>query len=229
MFKVLTIEREFGSGANSVAQVLSRRLGWKLLDQSLTQEIAHIAGVDVEAARRCDERRDSLMHRLGKVFWRGSFERSLQIGGSDVFDADRMVECVKEVVENAASAGNCIIVGRGAPYFLRNHEDAFHVFLYAPKEEKIRRIRCWGKTEAEAEELVTSVDRDRASFVRHYFGKEWPNRHLYHLMINTIIGDELVADLVQRGMESAARARQLPKAVDSILKFPGGSPATTRK
>jgi cytidylate kinase len=87
-------------------------------------------------------------------------------------------------------------VGRGAPYFLRHRPDAFHVFLYAPMEERIRRVLAMGKQESEAFELVTTIDKERAAFIKRYFNAEWPNRHLYHLMINTKAGDELVIDLI---------------------------------
>ena len=59
-------------------------------------------------------------------------------------------------------------------------------------EEKIRRVRDLGKTEAEAVELVGAIDQERATFVKKYFGKEWPSRHLYHLMINSAVGDDVV-------------------------------------
>ena len=36
MFRIVTVEREFGSGGGGIACELSRRLGWKLWDQQLT-------------------------------------------------------------------------------------------------------------------------------------------------------------------------------------------------
>ena len=99
-------------------------------------------------------------------------------------------------MKRAAAAGNCVIVGRGAPYFLREQPDAFHVFLYAPRTEKIRRLRLIGHSGKEAEELVDTVDRDRIEFVKHYFGADWPTRCLYHMMINTAVGDENVISMV---------------------------------
>jgi cytidylate kinase len=66
------------------------------------------------------------------------------------------------------------------------------VFLYAPREEKIRRLRAAGTGQSEAEELVDTVDRERIAFIKHYFNADWPTRALYHLMINTTIGDEKV-------------------------------------
>jgi len=144
----------------------------------------------------CDERRDSRFHRLAKAFWRGSYQRSMELNTAAPFDTDRFVAISQQVLNKAADAGNCVIVGRGAPYFLRERPDVFHVFLYAPRAEKIRRLRQLGKSNEEAEELVDTVDRDRIEFVRHYFNADWPTRCLYHMMINTAIGNEHVLSAI---------------------------------
>jgi cytidylate kinase len=70
------------------------------------------------------------------------------------------------------------------------------VFLYAPKEEKVRRLLARGKGAKEAEDLVDTVDRERADFIDKYFGVEWPNRSMYHAMINTSIGEQTVVQTI---------------------------------
>ena len=196
MYRVITIEREFGSGAAEIAASLAAHLRWKLWDQALTQEIASVAHVDPSDVMCCDERRDSRFHRLAKAFWRGSYQRSMELNTAAPFDTDRFVAISQQVLNKAADAGNCVIVGRGAPYFLRERPDVFHVFLYAPRAEKIRRLSELGKSNEEAEELVDTVDRDRIEFVRHYFNADWPTRCLYHMMINTAIGNEHVLSAI---------------------------------
>jgi cytidylate kinase len=201
--RTITVEREYGSGGALIARRLAEHLGWKLWDEELTAEIARIAKVDHKAARLCDERMDPLIYRLFRVFARGSYERALPLEGvSSRFDADQMVAMLQEVIEDVASRGNCVIVGRGAPYILRNHSDAFHVFIYAPRDEKIRRIKTLGKTEKEAAQLVSEVDAERASFIRHYFGAEWPCRALYNAMINSKFGDEYVIEMILQHVDA---------------------------
>jgi len=196
VIRTITIEREFGAGGTAIAEKLAERLGWKLWDQNLTAEIARLAQVDRASVERMDERCDSLFYRLMKVYMRGSFERSLPVAGLDHFDADSMVAFMQRLIERAADEGNCVIVGRGAPYLLRHRPDAFHVFIYAPLEEKILRVKASGKNEAEAIELISTIDHERATFVQKYFSKEWPTRHLYHQMINSKVGDEVVVRVI---------------------------------
>lgn len=202
MYKIITVEREFGSGAGDIARDLAEQLGWKLWDGCLTDEVAKLKNVDPSAVMRCDERVDGTLYRLGKVFWRGSYERSMKTANGEPFDTDCMVSAMQQVVEKAAEGGRCVIVGRGAPYFLRQRTDAFHVFLYAARAEKLRRLKELGKSEHEAENLVDTVDRDRILFVKHYFGADWPTRCLYHMMINTSIGNEQVIETVLHTMHS---------------------------
>jgi len=209
--RIVTLEREYGSGGANIAKTLAARLGWKVWDEELTAEIARVAKVDHRAALRCDERCDSLLHRLFKVYARGSYERTLPIEGeAQMFDADRMVAVLHTVVEDVASRGNSVIVGRGAPFILRHRPDAFHVFIYAPVEEKIRRIMTLGRSEKEAAQLVAEVDAERAAFIRHYFNKDWPLRSLYNMMLNSKFGDEHTVGTILQEIASL-NARAVPQ------------------
>jgi cytidylate kinase len=220
MFRLITIEREYGAGAPTISSRLADELGWKLWDHLLTEEIAKTANVDPRAVHRCDERMDSRLHRLSKVFWRGSYERSSPLG-SQIFDTDRMVAMMQEIMNRVGREGNAIVVGRGAPYFLRDHPDAFHVFLYAPRAEKIRRLMADGNTRQEAEELVDSVDRERIAYVKHYFNADWPTRSLYHMMINTAVGDEPVVKTI---LDTMRLLQGKPKATDFEHPTPHATP-----
>jgi cytidylate kinase len=210
MFRVVTIEREYGCGAAAIAAKLAEQLGWKLWDHLLTEEIARIANVHPSAVKRCDERMDSPLHRLSKVFWRGSYERSTTITGQ-IFDTDRMVAMMQEIMNKIGQEGNAVIVGRGAPYFLREHPEAFHVFLYAPRAEKLRRVVADGHPNSEAEELVDTIDRERMAYVKHYFNADWPTRSLYHVMLNTAVGDEPVVKTI---LDTMCLVEGRPKATD---------------
>jgi cytidylate kinase len=199
MFRVITIEREYGCGGGAIAAQLAQHLGWSLWDKRLTEEIARLANVDQSAVKRCDERMDSRLYRLAKTFWRGSHERSAHLT-NQAFDTDCMMEWMEQISARIAREGNSVVVGRGAPFFLRENPEAFHVFLYAPRAEKVRRLLQDGATSQEAEEMVDTVDRERIAFVRHYFNADWPTRSLYHVMINTALGNEAVIETILQTM-----------------------------
>jgi cytidylate kinase len=220
MFRIISIEREYGCGGGAIAAELAHRLGWKLWDQLLTEEIARLANVDCSAVMRCDERMDSSFYRLAKTFWRGSYERSSTLG-THAFDTDCMVSLMEQIAPRIAQEGNAIVIGRGAPYFLREQPDAFHVFLYAPRAEKLRRLLEQGYSHSDAEDLVDSVDRQRVAFVKHYFDADWPTRSLYHVMVNTAMGNESVIETILHTMHMIeglpkATAYEPPKVSSSV-------------
>ena len=196
MIKIITIEREYGCGGGEIARKIADRLGWTLWDQLLTNDIARLIDCDSAEIKCREERVDPLYYRLFKSILRGSFEGSLNVHQLKLLDADSIFRLTQRVVEKAASAGNCVIVGRGGQHFLRDRSDTLHVFLYAPREDKVRRLISGGMVETEAEEAVDTVDQERSAFVDRYFQMKWPNRALYHAMLNTAVGDELVIQTI---------------------------------
>jgi len=115
---------------------------------------------------------------------------SLSVGGTQNPFAGSVP---RESRKKIAQEGNTIVVGRGALYFLRDCYDIFHVFLYAPRAERIRRIIADRGSPKEAEDLVDTVDREPMAFIKHYLNADRPTRALYHMMLNTAVGDELVS------------------------------------
>lgn len=196
MIKLITIEREYGSGGGEIAQLLAKQLGWKLWDQLLTEEIARLAECPKAVVEVREERTDPLYYRLFKSFLRGSYEGSINAHKLKVVDSESILKFTQLVVQHAAKRGNSVIVGRGSQQFLKNRPDALRVFLYAPREDKVRRLLARGKSEKEAEQLVDTVDRERADFIQKYFNVEWPDRAIYHSMINTEIGDDAVVRMI---------------------------------
>ena len=67
MIRIVTIEREYGSGGGEIAQLLATRLGWKLWDQLLTEEIAMLANCSRAAVEVREERTDPLYYRLSQI------------------------------------------------------------------------------------------------------------------------------------------------------------------
>ena len=196
MVRLVTIEREFGAGGAEIARKVADRLGWKLWDHCLTEEIARLMDCPCTAVEEHEEKRNSLQYRLFKSFMRGSFEGTLNVPRMKMVDADCIRQTARRVVLSAAEQGNGVIVGRGSAYYLGDRPDAFHVFVYASFEEKVRRLQAKGKTESEALELAETVDRDRAEYIKKYFDSEWPARQYFHLMINTGLGDDIAVETI---------------------------------
>lgn len=196
MIRVITIDREFGSGGAAIAEQVADRLGWKLWDQRLTDEIAFRMDCERRLVEEREETRDPAYYRLFKAFMHGSFEGTLGAHRSKLVDADCIRDVVRKLLPEVAEAGNCVIVGRGGVYYLGDRRDALHVFIYGLFDDKVRRIRATGKTEQEAIALAEQVDADRASFIQQYFHVTWPERQRFHLMINSSLGEHLAVETI---------------------------------
>jgi hypothetical protein len=203
MFNVITLDREYGAGGSDIAQKLGHRLDWPVWDERLTNEIARVMECDCETVEVREERQDPLYYRLLKAYFRGSTEGVQNAPRLKVVDADCIRETTERVLREAAATDHAVLVGRGSAYYLRDRPDVFHVFVYAPHSEKVRRQQARGESAATAERLAGTVDRGRAAFIKRYFQVEWPDRYLFHLMVNSSIGDEAVVDTIVQSMATA--------------------------
>ena len=205
--RVITLEREYGSGGGAIAGKIAARLGWKLWDHALTEEIARRLDCDCRAVEEHEERPDPAYYRLFKAFLRGSFEGSQNAARMKMVDTECVRDVVRKLLPEIVAAGNCVIVGRGSAYHLGSRTDAFHVFVYATFQERVRRLKETGVTEEEAMELAETVDRDRADFIKRYFDVGWPERHRFHLMVNSSVGEDVAAEIVIDAMARYGKGR----------------------
>jgi|PlaIllAssembly_1097288.scaffolds.fasta_scaffold75430_2 cytidylate kinase len=202
-FRVVTVAREYGSGGAAIATRLAARLGYQLLDRALIGRIADEAHIDPDLARRFDEHVDPWVKRIGRALWYGGFEAVAVVDDSDVVNADRLAVLGGRLIEEAARAGRCVIVGRGGQCLLRGRADVFHVFVYAPREERLRRLRERLGPGAELELVLEETDRERASYIRRHFGEDWLDPRLYHLMVNAVLGEETAVSAILAAFRAA--------------------------
>jgi hypothetical protein len=207
MFRVLTVGREYGSGGGLIARAVAERLGWNLLDKALVEAIARAAQVEHGLARRFDERCDSWLHRVSRRgLWQGGFEGVASPADAKVFDAETMAALGKSLILEAHSRGNCVIVGRGAQCVLQDKEDVLHVFVHAPRSERVERLRSRVPSGSNIEQLMRSTDQQRADFIRLYFGCDWKNLHLYHMLMSSELGEDVVADMIVEAIGRGGKA-----------------------
>jgi cytidylate kinase len=206
MYPVITVAREYASGGGRIAQLLAGRLGWKLLDRCLVEEIAKAASVEPQVAEKYDERPDPWFDRLAETLWQSPGLRGYMGGPvSTWFDGEVAARLTKRVIEEAAGIGDCVIVGRGSQCILQSRGDVFHVFVFAPRVERLGRLRAREPrlTKAEAEKKLDAQDGLRAAYVRDHYGLDWTNRHLYQLMISSSLGEEAAVSIILSALHVA--------------------------
>jgi hypothetical protein len=196
--KVITVEREYGSRGGEFAHNLAEKLGWRLLDSELVAGAARVAGVDPKVAAKFDERLDPWYYRYGKVFWQDSGYSMAAIGDEHFFDSERMLALIRQEIMDAAEAGNCVLVGRGAACALAGRPGCFHVFVYATASAKRDWFAHAFPTQAQqADQHLAAFDKRRAAVIRKVYQQEWCSRGLYHMLLNSCVGMEAMIAAVR--------------------------------
>jgi cytidylate kinase len=209
-YQALTVAREFGSGGATIAQSIANRLGWKLLDDALIEEIACAAQVDSKVVSRFDEHVEGWLHRINRQAMRSAaMAAGIELEQEKCFDEDTMFELTRKIMEQAHKVGSCVIVGRGAQFILQSKPDVFHVFVYAPFRVRIHRLRTRLAPGANIEERIRDVDNERAQYLKLRFGKDWKNPHFYDLMICSGEGEEHAAKIIEFAMKEATPVQEI--------------------
>jgi cytidylate kinase len=205
-YRVVTVSREYGSGGAAIAAKLAALLGYRLLDRALIERIASEAHVDPATAAKFDEQVDRWVERLGRAFRYGGIDAVAEVDREGLLDATRAAALAARVIEEAAGAGECVIVGRGSQCVLRDRPDVFHVFVYASSADRARRLRQRLGEAADLGSIIEAMDRERAAYVRQHFGASWLDPRLYDLMVNAAIGEDAAVAVIRTALETAVPA-----------------------
>jgi CMP/dCMP kinase len=196
MKRVVTIAREHGSGGQEIARRAAAALGFRLVDRSLLEEVARRAELAPEDAEVYDERVNPWMVQIAKALAAGSADSYAAAMRGAAPDSDLLVELTRRVVIETAQEGGAVILGRGAQCILGRREDALHVFVFAPVEDRVARLVGREGGESGAIAAIEKADRARAEYVRHYYGCDRTSLALYDLLINSRMGVDAAVRLI---------------------------------
>ena len=197
MIRVITITHQCGSGGTQLASLIARKFGWEVLDHHLVDRIARIADLDVATAAQFDKQ--------AARRWRGLRHAGINPATCcpylsprwlDEVDDDSVHELSTRLVQAAADSGDCVILGRGAQCLLQGRNDVFNVLLYAPIEKRVRALQARWPEHGDVHALLTCMDSQRAEYIRQYYRRDWLDPMLYDLCVNTSIGLDRAATLV---------------------------------
>jgi cytidylate kinase len=191
----LLISREKGAGGNTVAQLVGRRLGWRVFNNEIVDEIAQKAHVRRQLIESLDERDQKTIQCIIQDAI-GQLLDSQAIGISDYLGY------LKQVVLTLGHHGDVVIVGRGARYILPS-QFGLSVRMVAPIEVRIRRIADKARLSLEAARIeVERIDRERVKLVRRHFGHNVADPLSHDLTINTgAMNAEAAAEVVLTALQ----------------------------
>ncbi len=194
---VITIARQFGSGGREIGNRLSEILGIPLYDRELITAAAEEGNLHPELAEKNDEKAaNSLLYTLavGSNIFTSHHKAGLSLPIND-----RLYMLQSDFIREKAAEGSCIIVGRCADHILKDNENRFSVFVYAPLSVRRRRVteRHPELTENQALELINKTDKRRATYYNFYTGGKWGKYENYQMALDSgAMGIEATAELL---------------------------------
>jgi hypothetical protein len=189
----------FGSGGSEVAERVATILGWHLFDNEMIDAVAERSGLTRSEVSAQDERVPSMVERVASALSLGSPEMLPPVPAEPIESTEeRIVAVTRRVIEEAVQTGPAVFVGRGAQCLLAERTDALHVFCYAPKSA-LRRyaMETFGLAADAADHKVAEMNRQRETYVKRHWQRNWLAHENYHLCVNTKwLGFDGAAELV---------------------------------
>lgn len=181
MYRVIVIERQYASGGNEIGIKLADALGYQLYDRNLLAQAAkalEISSIYIEGLEETHS--GSFLFNLSKTKLGGSaYDKMLSM-------SDKVFLEEKRIIEEAASQGGCVIVGRAAGYILKERTDCLNVFIHCEKEKRIERaIAREGIKASEAEDVLKKYDKRRSGFYNSVTKWEWGNPAFFELCLDS--------------------------------------------
>jgi cytidylate kinase len=92
----------------------------------------------------------------------------------------------KRIINDLASKGACVFIGRCTDYILKDNKDAMHVFIYGDPKVRAERISKGDYEGKESpEKILKEKDNKRATNYAHFTGRLWGDPTNYDLMLNS--------------------------------------------
>jgi cytidylate kinase len=164
--------------------------------------VARLAGLPKDEVARREERTPGLLERLARTLAVASPEMFIATGEHplpvDTAEEETVVKTTERVIEEAASEGRVILVGRGAQALLATRRNALHVYVVAslPFRKKVA-VERLGVSPAEVEKLIQETDHQRDEYVKSHYGRDRQDLSQYDLVLNAErLGFEGAADII---------------------------------
>lgn len=196
---VVTISRQAGARANSIARELVKELSqsakipknrpWTVFNQNLLDHVIREHDLPEQTAAYFPEDKTKEISAV--------IAEVLGLHPGTYNSARKMAETIR----NLAVAGNTVIVGRGANFVSTNIPHALHVRFIGSRDKRVSHFaELRGMSGKNAALEVDRLDRARKRYVKTNFGCDVDDPQFYDLVINT---DEFDTESVCRMLRVA--------------------------
>ncbi len=170
----ITVSREFGAQGAAVGLLVAKRFGFEYWDQELVHEMADRSGVDEALLESLDEHTRASISALIDGVLRGG-----------ICTESQYLRQLLNILHTIEQHGNSVVIGRGAQYVM-DPSRTLRVRVVSPRQERIKGIAARkGLSLHDAENVISTVEKDRHTFIDHHYHEDVSNPSGYDVLINT--------------------------------------------
>lgn len=182
----VTIGRQLGSGGYQIGKCLAKKLGISFYAKELLEMASKESGLNRKFYERADEQ------PVGN-FIGGFFGGQLPFAteglsfGNNCLGQDALFKDQSDVIRAISKKESALFMGRCADYILREEPTLIKLFIHAPLDIRIKRLRESGRLEDpdHAERLIQKADKSRAAYYDFYTNNEWGKASSYDLCVDS--------------------------------------------
>ena len=181
---VITISRQFGTGGHEIGAELARRLGVKLIDKQILNEVARRMSV-VEEAMEKIEARNPLWRDDFTNFYRNYMSKAEYSGMEHDRTSHELFEAQAEAIRSIVEEESSVLVGRCGFHIFADHPNALKIFIHSSEDCRKHRIaEKYDLSLADAAAMVVDNDYSRELYTKTFTGKDWFDARNYDISID---------------------------------------------
>lgn len=102
-----------------------------------------------------------------------------------------------EIIKEISEEGDSVIVGRASDFILRDNKNVVKIFLYAPLDYRINKVKEIYKDDYKAaKKNVLKSDRSRSTYYEVISNQKWGDMKNYDLCLNCEIGNDKIVKTI---------------------------------
>ena len=181
---VITISRQFGTGGHEIGEELARRLGVKLLDKQILNEVASRMRIVEDAVEKI-EMRNPLWRDDFTNFYRNYMANATYDGQEQEDTSHALFQAQADAIRSIADEESCIIVGRCGFDIFANHPNALKIFIHSSVDCRKRRIaEKYDISEQDAAAMIVDNDYSRELYTKKFTGRDWKDATNYDVSLD---------------------------------------------
>lgn len=180
-YKIVAIEREYGSGGRDIAKKVAERLGVKSYGKEILLMAAEQCGIPASQLGRIEEStNDTVWDSISVI-------NKMMYGDSNALSEKHQLSKLEaEIILDISQKESCVFLGRGAGFLLGDRKDALSVFIHADYDYRRNyAIEHYNIDEPDADKMMKLIDKRRSNYYSSYRELMWGEKEGYDLMLNS--------------------------------------------